>query len=101
MASVKELLVNSLRELVQSDLREFQWNLKQDECISASEMEDADVLVTVDKMVAHFGPKETVKITVNILKKMNQNLLAELLEKEHKEGNITIKLKCFLFYLIE
>ncbi|XP_073697816.1 protein NLRC3-like [Garra rufa] len=87
MASVKELLVNSLRELVQDDLKKFQWYLKHHECVSASEMENADVLDTVDKMVAYFGPKETVKITVNILKKMNQNLLAEQLESEHKGSN--------------
>ncbi len=99
MASVKELLVSSLRELVQNDLKEFQWYLKHHECVSASEMENADVLDTVDNMVAHFGPEESVKITVNILKKMNQNLLAEQLENEHKEGNIKIKLKRFLFYL--
>lgn len=97
MASVKELLVSSLRELVQNDLKEFQWYLKHHECVSASEMENADVLDTVDNMVAHFGP-ESVTITVNILKKMNQNLLAEQLENKYKEGNIKIKLKCFLFY---
>ncbi|KAL0202291.1 hypothetical protein M9458_000309, partial [Cirrhinus mrigala] len=77
MASVKELLVNSLKELVKDDLKEFQWYLKNHECASASEMEDADVLDTVDIMVARFGPEEAVKITVNILRKMNQNLLAQ------------------------
>ncbi len=99
MAFVKELLVNSLRELVQNDLKEFQWFLKHHERVSASEMENADVLDTVDKMGKHFGPEEAVTITVNILKKMNQNLLAEHLENEYK-GNI-FKCKCFLFYLIE
>ncbi len=87
MASVKELIVNSLKELVKNDLKEFQWHLKNYECVSASEMENADILDTVDKMVAHFGPKEAVKITMNILKKMNQNLLVEELENEHKQGN--------------
>ncbi len=87
MASVKELIVNSLKELVKDDLKEFQWHLKNYECVSASEMENADILDTVDKMVAHFGPKETVKITMNILKKMNQNLLVEKLKNEHKQGN--------------
>ncbi|XP_051760139.1 NACHT, LRR and PYD domains-containing protein 12-like [Ctenopharyngodon idella] len=85
MVSVKELLVNSLRELVKDDLKEFQWHLKNHERISNSDMENAHVLDTVDKIVAHFGPEEAVKITVNILRKMNQNLLAEQIEKEHKK----------------
>ncbi|RXN28118.1 LRR and PYD domains-containing 6-like protein [Labeo rohita] len=37
-------------------------------------------------MVAHFGPEETVKITVEILRKMKQNLLATHVENTHKEG---------------
>ncbi|XDV26020.1 hypothetical protein PO909_029829 [Leuciscus waleckii] len=92
MACVKELLMNSLMELVEADLKKFQWNLKNHEHISNSEMENADILDTVDKMVAQFGPEEAVKITVDILRKMNQNLLAEQLENKHKqaqtEGNV-------------
>ncbi|XP_056100937.1 NACHT, LRR and PYD domains-containing protein 12-like isoform X1 [Rhinichthys klamathensis goyatoka] len=85
MASVKEQLVKSLKELVKDDLKEFQWYLKNHECVSTSEMENTDVLDTVDKMVASFGQEEAVMITVNILKKMNQNLLAEQLENKHNE----------------
>ncbi|KAI2665195.1 NLR family CARD domain-containing protein 3 [Labeo rohita] len=92
MASVKELLMNSLMDLVEGDLKKFQWNLKNDEHISNSEMENADIFDTVDKMVARFGPEEAVKISVEILRKMNQNLLAEQLENKHKqaqaEGNM-------------
>lgn len=88
MAYVKELLVNSLKELVKDDLKMFQWYLKNQEPISNSEMENADVLDTVDKMVASFGPKEAVEIVVGILKKMDQNNLAEDLENKHKKGNI-------------
>ncbi|KTG46465.1 hypothetical protein cypCar_00015926 [Cyprinus carpio] len=86
MASVKELLVNSLKDLVEAELKEFQWHLQKDhECISKSEMENADRLKTVDKMVACFGPEEAVKIKVGILKMMNQNNLAEQLENKHKQ----------------
>lgn len=88
MASVKELLVNSLKDLVKDDLKRFQWYLKDYKCVSNSEMENADDLDTVDKMVAYFGEAAAVKITVDILKKMNQNLLAEELENKYKEGNI-------------
>ncbi|XDV26222.1 hypothetical protein PO909_029984 [Leuciscus waleckii] len=88
MASVKDLLLNSLKDLREDDLKEFQWHLEKDhECIKKSEMENADRLKTVDKMVACFGPEETVKITVKILKKMNQNNLADQLENNHKQGS--------------
>ncbi|ROI16512.1 NLR family CARD domain-containing protein 3 [Anabarilius grahami] len=90
MASVEELLLNSLMDLVETELNQFQWYLKRHECISNSEMENADRLKTVDKMVAHFGPEEAVKITVKILRKMNQNNLAEQLENNHKQGQVTL-----------
>uniref|UniRef100_A0A8C1LY43 Pyrin domain-containing protein n=1 Tax=Cyprinus carpio TaxID=7962 RepID=A0A8C1LY43_CYPCA len=71
------LLLNSLKDLREAELKEFQWHLKNDhESISESEMEKADRLKTVDKMVECFGPEEALKITVKILKKMNQNSLA-------------------------
>ncbi|XP_048039862.1 NACHT, LRR and PYD domains-containing protein 3-like isoform X3 [Megalobrama amblycephala] len=87
MASVKDLLDKSLNDLVQAELKKFQWHLVNDhECISKSEMENADRLDTVDKMVARFEPEEAVKITVKILRKMNQNNLAEQLENKHKQA---------------
>ncbi|XP_051748035.1 NACHT, LRR and PYD domains-containing protein 12-like [Ctenopharyngodon idella] len=89
MASVEELLLNSLMDLLEAELSQFQWYLKKHEHISNSEMENADRLKTVDKMVAHFGPEEAVKIAVKILRKMNQNNLADQLENNHKQGSTT------------
>ncbi|KAL1276821.1 hypothetical protein QQF64_036444 [Cirrhinus molitorella] len=87
MASVKDLLEKTLMDLINADLKRFQRHLEKDhECISRSEMENADRLKTVDKMVDCFGPEEAVKITVNILRKMNQNDLAEQLENKHKQA---------------
>ncbi|XP_026077902.1 stonustoxin subunit alpha-like [Carassius auratus] len=40
-------------------------------------------------MIKHCGPEEAVKITVDILRKMNQNYLAEELEKTHKRVTFT------------
>uniref|UniRef100_A0A673GFQ0 Pyrin domain-containing protein n=1 Tax=Sinocyclocheilus rhinocerous TaxID=307959 RepID=A0A673GFQ0_9TELE len=89
MASVKELLVNSLKELLEAELKAFQWHLQEHhECISKSDMENADRAKTVDKMVACFGPEEAVKITVDILRKMNQNNLAELLHNKGQHEHI-------------
>ncbi|KAL1276547.1 hypothetical protein QQF64_036170 [Cirrhinus molitorella] len=96
MASVKELLMDSLKELVEAELKEFHWHLKNayNKCISKSEMEKADIFDTVDKMVVCFGPDKAVKVMVDILRKMNQNDLAKLLQNEHKqaqaEGNMNI-----------
>ncbi|XP_056090927.1 stonustoxin subunit beta-like [Rhinichthys klamathensis goyatoka] len=86
MASLKELLLNSLMDLKKAEQKMFKWHLKNDHMrIKKSEMEKADILDTVDKMVACFGPEEAVKITVEILRKMNQNDLAEQLENNHKQ----------------
>ncbi|KAL1250543.1 hypothetical protein QQF64_018339 [Cirrhinus molitorella] len=55
-------------------------------------MEKADIFDTVDKMVVCFGAEEAVKVMVDILRKMNQNDLAEQLENKVKqaqaEGNM-------------
>ncbi|XP_056624085.1 NACHT, LRR and PYD domains-containing protein 12-like isoform X2 [Triplophysa dalaica] len=93
MASVSELLKDSLNELIKDQLKEFRWELKSHYGISASELENADVLDTVDKIVEHHGPEEAVKVTLTIMRKMNQNHLAELLENKHKEGAAKFKNK--------
>ncbi|XP_056624354.1 NACHT, LRR and PYD domains-containing protein 3-like [Triplophysa dalaica] len=97
MASVKELLLNSLRELKKDQLKEFQCHLKDIDGISTSEMDNPDVLETVEKIVERYKQEEAVKmmverykqeavkITLDILRKMNQNQLAEELENKHKE----------------
>ncbi|KAI2644250.1 NACHT, LRR and PYD domains-containing protein 12 [Labeo rohita] len=85
MASVKHLL-KTTQNLENAELKQFQQNLEEDhECISKSEMENADTIKTVDKMVTCFGRDEAVKIMVGILRKINQNELAEQLENEHKQ----------------
>ncbi|XP_052402694.1 protein NLRC3-like [Carassius gibelio] len=89
MASVKELIVNTLNRLGKDDLKKFQWflNNRKPQGIPKAEIENADVLDTVDKIVERFGPEEAVKITINILRKMNQNLLAEESENKYKEDS--------------
>ncbi|XP_016338092.1 protein NLRC3-like [Sinocyclocheilus anshuiensis] len=80
MATVKERLINLLKDLSRDDLKEFQWHLENDHvCISKYEMENADMFKTVDKMVDCFGPEKAVKTMVGILRKMNHNHLAKQL----------------------
>ncbi|XP_026114641.1 protein NLRC3-like [Carassius auratus] len=87
MEDVEELLLKSLEQLDKDGLKKFQWHLKKLKCISSSEMEDADRLKTVDKLVAFYRLEEAVKITVSILRKIGQNNLAVQLEDEHKQGS--------------
>ncbi|RXN24089.1 GTPase IMAP family member 8-like protein [Labeo rohita] len=90
MASVKELLLKSLEELDQEEMKMFQWHLKNSyEFMSKCEMENADQFKTVDKLVACFGPEQAVKITVNILRKIKQNHLAEQLKRKHEQDRFT------------
>ncbi|XP_056311344.1 NACHT, LRR and PYD domains-containing protein 3-like isoform X2 [Danio aesculapii] len=87
MANVKLLLDDSLNGLLEAELKKFQWCLVNDHGdISKAEMENADSMKTVDKLVSCFGPERAVKITVDILRKIKQNELAEKLENSEKQG---------------
>ncbi|KAI7804168.1 hypothetical protein IRJ41_000397 [Triplophysa rosa] len=85
MASVQKLLVDSLDDLDEAQLKRFQWHLKTDHKFPTSGLEKADVLDTADKMVEREKQEGAVKITLDILRKMNQNQLAEELENKFKE----------------
>ncbi|ROL53438.1 NACHT, LRR and PYD domains-containing protein 12 [Anabarilius grahami] len=80
-----EHLLDTLETLDSEKLKRFKWHLKQDAHVSAADLESADVIDTVDLMMACCGPERAVKITLNILRKMRQNHLAEELENEIKD----------------
>ncbi|KAI7800785.1 tripartite motif-containing protein 16-like protein [Triplophysa rosa] len=86
MASVSEQLLGALDELDADKLKRFKWHFKSFKRISASDLDKADAPDTVDLMMKRFGPEEAVKITVDILRKMNQNHVAEELEKKQKQA---------------
>nr|XP_021331168.1 protein NLRC3-like [Danio rerio] len=87
MANVKQLLRNSLDELEEDELKDFQWYLMNDHReISKAELENADRRNTVDKLVSCFGSERAVKISVDSLRKIKQNQLAEELEKKQQQG---------------
>lgn len=72
----------------------FQWFLNQDvlegfSSIPSSRLENADRQDTVDKMVETYGPEGAVKISLEILRKMSQNQLAETLRNEYDDGETT------------
>ncbi|KAI2657415.1 NLR family CARD domain-containing protein 3 [Labeo rohita] len=62
-------------------------------------MENADQLQTVDEMVKGFGPEKAVEVTMDILRRMNQNDLAEQLENKHKTGPTAEHTKASLYSL--
>ncbi|RXN03279.1 serine threonine- kinase Nek4-like protein [Labeo rohita] len=86
MASVSEQILDALDDLDTEKLKRFKWHLKNYKGFSAADLEKADAPDTVDLMMKRFGPEEAVKITVDILRKMNHNHLAEELENKHKQA---------------
>ncbi|XP_035382041.1 NACHT, LRR and PYD domains-containing protein 3-like [Electrophorus electricus] len=87
MDNISKLLLDILEELKIEDLKKFQWHLtnsvEDDKCIPKSHLENTDRLDTVDKMVQKYDPDGAVEITLDILKKMNHNQLAESLRIKH------------------
>nr|XP_055062448.1 NACHT, LRR and PYD domains-containing protein 12-like [Misgurnus anguillicaudatus] len=82
MSSVEEELLETLDELDEGKLKRFKWYLNQNNSVSADDLENADVIDTMYKMVESFGPEGAVIITQNILKKMKHIQIAKQLEKE-------------------
>ncbi|KAA0721505.1 NACHT, LRR and PYD domains-containing protein 4E NALP-epsilon [Triplophysa tibetana] len=90
MASIKKLLIDSLDDLDKAQLKRFRSYLRNDYKFPASVLEEADVLDTVDKMVEREKQEGAVKITLDILKKINRNDLVEELENKHKVKKVII-----------
>ncbi|KAK2909511.1 hypothetical protein Q8A67_005348 [Cirrhinus molitorella] len=88
MSTVQELLLKALDDLDSKKLNRFIWLLRTNYAsISTSDTENAEATRTVDIMVARFTPEGAVKVMLDILRKMNENHLAEQLENEYKDGN--------------
>ncbi|KAK2892361.1 hypothetical protein Q8A67_012349 [Cirrhinus molitorella] len=88
-ASVSKQLLSALDELVTDELKRFKWHLKSHEGFSAADLENADAPDTVDLMMKRIRPEEAKKITVDILREMNLNQVAEELENKHKQDTST------------
>ncbi|KAL0994992.1 hypothetical protein UPYG_G00130360 [Umbra pygmaea] len=81
MASDKVLLLETLEELAREELKRFQWFLTHDMVngfhpIPRSKLENANRMDTVDCMVQTYNTDGALRITMEILRKMNLNLLA-------------------------
>ncbi|XP_029520813.2 NLR family CARD domain-containing protein 3-like isoform X1 [Oncorhynchus nerka] len=94
MSSVAELLLATLEDLLEVDLKTFKWRLTQDVLegfphIPVSQLENADRLDITNTMVETYGPEGAVKISLEILRKMNQNQLSDRLKNQYNEGETT------------
>ncbi|XP_036418740.1 NACHT, LRR and PYD domains-containing protein 12-like [Colossoma macropomum] len=91
MANVPQVLLDTLQNLGEKDLKLFQWKLTSGvqgfKSIPKALLENADRLDTVDKMVANHELRGAVAITLDILKKINQNQLAEELRINLRESS--------------
>ncbi|XP_036401984.1 uncharacterized protein LOC118789595 isoform X2 [Megalops cyprinoides] len=84
--TLDELLLSTLQDLEQKDFKLFKWHLCQDvllefipfrkACLEDTERED-----TVTKMMERYLRDGAITVTIAILRKMNQNDLAEKLEE--------------------
>ncbi|XP_036418737.1 NACHT, LRR and PYD domains-containing protein 12-like isoform X2 [Colossoma macropomum] len=100
MANIPQVLLNVLHNLGEKDLKLFQWKLTNGvegfKSIPKAFLENADRSDTVDKMVASYEISGAVAITLAILKKINQNQLAEELGTNLRESsNICEELNFF------
>ena len=96
--SNEEHLLGTLEKLGKDGLKKFQWFLQKKvldgfDPIPKSRLEGADRTDTVDRMVETYTREGALKITVEILRKMDQNDLAERLMSKCSMG-ITV----LLFY---
>ncbi|KAK2892412.1 hypothetical protein Q8A67_012400 [Cirrhinus molitorella] len=81
---MSEQLLDTLDALDNEKLKRFKWHLKQDAHASAVDLENSDTVDTVDLMMTCCGPEGAMEITLNILRKMKLNHLAEDLEDKLK-----------------
>lgn len=80
MMSLPEQLLQTLDDLDNDNLKRFRWYLKQEQWVSASRLENADSVDMVDRMVESLGAKGAFNTTLDILRKLKLNNLADQLE---------------------
>ncbi|XP_066518058.1 NACHT, LRR and PYD domains-containing protein 12-like isoform X2 [Hoplias malabaricus] len=84
MADIPEMLLNTLRNLSEEDLKLFKWHLNHGvgkfPRIPQSKLEKADRPDTARIMLNTYGNNESVRVALIVLNKINQNQLAEELK---------------------
>ncbi|KAK6312536.1 hypothetical protein J4Q44_G00182000 [Coregonus suidteri] len=91
--SIKERLLAILDDLGSEELKNFKWHLTIDTLLDGflhipmGQLEKSDRQDTVDQMVQKYRENGAVKITLEVLKKMSRNDLAEKLKRDCPTGN--------------
>ncbi|XP_026215044.1 NACHT, LRR and PYD domains-containing protein 3-like [Anabas testudineus] len=92
--SVPGMLFKILEDLIDDDLKTFQWFLTLkppvlDNCkrIAKSQVVNLSREDTVSRIIESYGEASAVNLTIEILRKMNMNDAAEKLKKTYAEGN--------------
>uniref|UniRef100_A0AAR2K6H8 B30.2/SPRY domain-containing protein n=1 Tax=Pygocentrus nattereri TaxID=42514 RepID=A0AAR2K6H8_PYGNA len=102
-SSVPEILLETLQGLERENLKLFQWYLINGvegfKCIPPAQLEKPELMDTVDKMVQCYECSGAVKITLAILKKINQNQLAMDLKIKIEESNETQYCSLSILYI--
>lgn len=98
MASVPQLLLDTLMELVDQELKTFHWYLYSQVLegivhISKSLVEGVDRPGTVDLLVQTYGTDGAVTVTVDILRRMKLVLWAETLKNNYDKGKTFLKIQ--------
>ncbi|XP_071202838.1 uncharacterized protein [Salvelinus alpinus] len=88
MLDVPALLLTSLEELTEEQLKTFQSHLTRGQLfgfplIPERQLENTSRQETVDQMVKSYGPERAVEITLWILREMNLDDLAETLQRDY------------------
>ncbi|XP_047194603.1 NACHT, LRR and PYD domains-containing protein 12-like isoform X1 [Hippoglossus stenolepis] len=90
MARVPELILETFEELVDKELRTFQWYLYSNVLeefphIPKSKLDGVDRPGTVDLLVQTYGYDDAVTVTVDILTRMQLKLWADTVKKKYEE----------------
>lgn len=114
MTAVKELLLETLDDLGEEELKIFKWFLQQAEiledfpAIPKSSLEKADKLDTLDLIVQTYN-EQSVEVTKKVLTKINRNDLVQSLsnigsgpkrKSSHLQCNKNKLVKCFWNILV-
>ena len=105
MTNIPQDLLCTFENLGQEDLKKFQWHLitgvEGFTPIPKAPLENADRPDTVDEIVQRYGHSGAVKVTLSILKKINQNQLSEELRTKHSEGKETSSIKRRVLHVLK
>lgn len=91
MATVPELILNTLEELKDHQLSKFQWFLYSKTIehyphIPRSWLEGASRTDTVDILVEMYCNDDAVMVTLDVLTRMKLKLRAEMLKEDYEKG---------------